>query len=161
MADEQHRPVSFHSSPHEAMQAPQEEFLYLACLHEGTGVEKPDFLAVVDAERGEVVHELPMPNVGDELHHVAWNRERRRASSGLPRFVSMKEGVGSRWGLGAGGWGPRAVWGWRAALKSLSPLGRVGDRAEWEVRSGGAFPKGAVRRLDENGRLPGRRAGCG
>ena len=41
----------------EAMQAPPEEFLYLACLHEGTGVEKPDFLAVVDAQRGEVVHE--------------------------------------------------------------------------------------------------------
>ena len=34
------------------MQAPPEEFLYLACLHEGTGVEAPDFLAVVDAEDG-------------------------------------------------------------------------------------------------------------
>ena len=38
--------------PQEAMQAPPEEFLYLACLHEGTGVEAPDFLAVVDAEDG-------------------------------------------------------------------------------------------------------------
>ena len=74
MANEQHGPASFHSSPDQAMQAPPEEFLYLACLHEGTGVEKPDFLAVVDAERGEVVHELPMPNVGDELHHFGWNR---------------------------------------------------------------------------------------
>ena len=46
------KPASFHSSPQEAMQAPPEEFLYLACLHEGTGVEKPDFLAVVDAEEG-------------------------------------------------------------------------------------------------------------
>ena len=46
------KPASFHSSPQEAMQAPQEEFLYLACLHEGTGVEAPDFLAVVDAEDG-------------------------------------------------------------------------------------------------------------
>jgi hypothetical protein len=36
--------------------------------------------------------------------------------------------------------GPRAGWWWRAALKSLSPLW-VGDRAEWEVRSGGAIPK--------------------
>jgi 56kDa selenium binding protein (SBP56) len=68
------KPASFHSSPQEAMQAPAEEFLYLACLHEGTGVEKPDFLAVVDAEKGEIVHELPMPNVGDELHHFGWNR---------------------------------------------------------------------------------------
>ena len=56
------------------MQAPPEEFLYLACLHEGTGVDAPDFLAVVDAEDGRIVHETPMPNVGDELHHFGWNR---------------------------------------------------------------------------------------
>ena len=74
MPHEHVKPQSFHGSPQEAMKAPEEEFLYLACLHEGTGVEKPDFLAVVDAERGEIVHELPMPNVGDELHHFGWNR---------------------------------------------------------------------------------------
>src|SRR5262249_44343482 len=68
------KPASFHRSPTEAMQAPPEEFLYLSCLHTGTGVEKPDFLAVVDAENGAVVNELPMPNVGDELHHFGWNR---------------------------------------------------------------------------------------
>jgi selenium-binding protein 1 len=66
--------MSLYRSPAEAMAAPPEKFLYLACLHEGTGVEKPDFLAVVDAENGDVVHELPMPNVGDELHHFGWNR---------------------------------------------------------------------------------------
>ena len=49
MASEHVKPQSFHTSPAEAMKAPEEEFLYLACLHEGTGVEKPDFLAVVDA----------------------------------------------------------------------------------------------------------------
>ena len=48
------KPASFHSSPQEAMQAAPEEFLYLVCLHEGTGVEKPDFLAVVDAETGRI-----------------------------------------------------------------------------------------------------------
>ena len=72
-----HRPVkpaSFYASPQEAMQAPPEEFLYVACLHEGTGVDAPDFLAVVDAEEGRIVHETPMPNVGDELHHFGWNR---------------------------------------------------------------------------------------
>jgi methanethiol oxidase len=68
-----HNP-SFYASPREAQQAPQEEFLYVACLHEGTGVDAPDFLAVVDAEEGRVVHETPMPNVGDELHHYGWNR---------------------------------------------------------------------------------------
>ena len=66
--------TSLYHTPQAAMQAPPEEFLYLACLHVGTGVEKPDFLAVVDAETGRIVHEMPMPNVGDELHHFGWNR---------------------------------------------------------------------------------------
>jgi selenium-binding protein 1 len=68
------RSPSLYHSPQEAMQAPPEEFLYLACLHEGTGIAAPDFLAVVDAEDGRIAHELPMPNVGDELHHYGWNR---------------------------------------------------------------------------------------
>jgi selenium-binding protein 1 len=65
---------SLYRTPQEAMEAPPEEFLYLACLHEGTDVDAPDFLAVVDTEDGRIVHELPMPNVGDELHHFGWNR---------------------------------------------------------------------------------------
>ena len=72
--EHEHRAASLYESPQEARQAPPEEFLYLACLHEGTGVEAPDFLAVVDAEDGAIVHETPMPNVGDELHHFGWNR---------------------------------------------------------------------------------------
>jgi selenium-binding protein 1 len=67
-------PATFYSSPEEARKAPPEELFYVACLHEGTGVEKPDFIAVLDAESGEIVHETPMPNVGDELHHYGWNR---------------------------------------------------------------------------------------
>jgi selenium-binding protein 1 len=70
----QDRPQSFHASPAEARDAQAEEFLYLACLHEGTSVDRPDFLAVVDAETGRIVHETPMPSVGDELHHFGWNR---------------------------------------------------------------------------------------
>src|SRR5262249_29217778 len=69
-----HNGSTLHRTPGEAMQAPPEEFLYLACLHEGTGVEAPDFLAVVDTDEGRIVHELPMPNLGDELHHFGWNR---------------------------------------------------------------------------------------
>jgi selenium-binding protein 1 len=69
-----HRPATFYGSPAEAQRAPHEELLYIACLHEGTGVDAPDFLAVVDAEDGRIVHETPMPNVGDELHHYGWNR---------------------------------------------------------------------------------------
>jgi methanethiol oxidase len=67
-------PRSFYASPAEAVQAPPEEVLYLACLHRGTGVEEPDFIAVVDAEHGRIVHETPMPTAGDELHHFGWNR---------------------------------------------------------------------------------------
>jgi methanethiol oxidase len=67
MSDD-NRPASFHASPAEAVTAPAEEFLYVACLGD------PDFLAVVDAEKGEVVHRLQMPNTGDELHHFGWNR---------------------------------------------------------------------------------------
>ena len=67
-------PTSLHSSPQEAMRAPPEELLYVACLHEGTGVDAPDFLAVVDAQDGRIVHETPMPTAGDELHHFGWNR---------------------------------------------------------------------------------------
>ena len=78
---EQHdRPGSFYASPEEAARAaPAEKLLYLACLHVGTGVEEPDFIAVVDTDAtsnrcGKIVHETPMPNVGDELHHFGWNR---------------------------------------------------------------------------------------
>src|SRR5215203_616145 len=72
-------PASFYSSPQEALQAPPEKLVYVACLHVGTGVDKPDFLAVVDVnpdsdEYGRIVHETPMPNTGDELHHYGWNR---------------------------------------------------------------------------------------
>ena len=68
------RDASLYSSPEEAQKAPREDLLYLACLHEGTGVRAPDFLAVIDAEKGRVISETPMPNVGDELHHFGWNR---------------------------------------------------------------------------------------
>jgi selenium-binding protein 1 len=61
---------SFHSSPREALGAPPEELLYLACLRDGG----PDFVAVIDAEEGRIVHETPMPIAGDELHHFGWNR---------------------------------------------------------------------------------------
>jgi 56kDa selenium binding protein (SBP56) len=53
--------ASFYASPAEALQAPREELLYLACLHGGTGVDAPDFLAVVDAEDGRIVHETHPP----------------------------------------------------------------------------------------------------
>lgn len=45
---------------------------------EGTGIDKPDYLATVDVDPSSpsyssVIHRLPMPFVGDELHHSGWN----------------------------------------------------------------------------------------
>ena len=37
--------ASLYASPEDARKAPAEEFLYLACLHQGTGVQAPDFIA--------------------------------------------------------------------------------------------------------------------
>ena len=75
----QHKPASLHGSPAEAQEAPPEEYLYVAAMRAGTGVDAPDLLAVVDTRPesdtyGQIVHETPMPYVGDELHHFGWNR---------------------------------------------------------------------------------------
>ena len=81
MADRSHsdeqRPRSFHASPAEALEAPPERFLYLACLHEGTGVDEPEFIAVVDADPdsdsyGEMVHETPMRGSIAKLARRRW-----------------------------------------------------------------------------------------
>src|SRR5579875_1466968 len=66
-----------YASPQDAMAAPREEFVYVAALHTGTGVDEPDFLAVVDVnpdsdQYGQITHRTPMPGRGDELHHYGW-----------------------------------------------------------------------------------------
>lgn len=66
------------ASPQEAMKGPREKLLFVSCTYANTGVEKPDYLAVVDADPAsktysQVVHRLSMPKVGDELHHYGWN----------------------------------------------------------------------------------------
>ncbi|MBI4640010.1 MAG: selenium-binding family protein [Candidatus Tectomicrobia bacterium] len=86
MAHEHHHGSSEHhehqhgpgyASPQEAMKAPQEEFIYVAGLYTGTGINEPDFLAVVDVNPesetySQIIHRTPMPYVGDELHHYGW-----------------------------------------------------------------------------------------
>lgn len=69
-------PVGF-ASPREALAAPPEQFVYVAALHTGTGVDEPDFLAVVDVNPesdtySQIIHRTPMPGTGDELHHYGW-----------------------------------------------------------------------------------------
>jgi selenium-binding protein 1 len=65
------------ASPKDAMSAPREELVYVAALHTNTGIDEPDFLAVVDVNPesdryGQIVHKTPMPNKNDELHHYGW-----------------------------------------------------------------------------------------
>lgn len=66
-----------YASPQAAMAAPKEEFVYVAALHTGTGVDEPDFLGVVDVNPSsdsysQIIHRTPMPGRGDELHHYGW-----------------------------------------------------------------------------------------
>ena len=65
--DSANHSASMFATPDEAIKAPQEQYLYVACLHEGTGVDKPDFLAVVGTEPdtpeyGKIISELPPPS---------------------------------------------------------------------------------------------------
>jgi selenium-binding protein 1 len=60
------------------MKGPREKLLFVTCTYANTGIDKPDYLAVVDADPdsktyAQVVHRLKMPKVGDELHHFGWN----------------------------------------------------------------------------------------
>jgi selenium-binding protein 1 len=66
------------ASPKEAVKAPPEKLLFVICTYANTGIDKPDYLAVVDADPtsktySQVVHRLSMPKPGDELHHFGWN----------------------------------------------------------------------------------------
>jgi len=67
-----------YASPAEAMRSERETLAYVPAIYAGTGVKSPDYLATVDLDPksntySQVVHRLPMPNAGDELHHFGWN----------------------------------------------------------------------------------------
>lgn len=67
-----------YASPAEAMRSPREPLAYVTATYAGTGIRQPDYLATIDLDPhsgtyGQVVHRLPMPKLGDELHHFGWN----------------------------------------------------------------------------------------
>jgi len=67
-----------YASPAEAMESAHEKLLYTTALYVGTESKKPDYLATIDVDPesktySKIVHRLPMPNAGDELHHFGWN----------------------------------------------------------------------------------------
>jgi methanethiol oxidase len=89
-----------YSSPQDALQQAPEEFVYVACLYEGTGTNEPDFIAVVDVNPesdtySQIVHRTPMPNVGDELHHFGWNVCSSACHSSLSRDTLVVPGMRS------------------------------------------------------------------
>lgn len=89
-----------YASPQEALAAPPEEFVYVAGLHTGTGVDEPDFLGVVDVNPesntyGQITHRTPMPYVGDELHHYGWQVCSSACHSDLKRQYMVVPGFRS------------------------------------------------------------------
>ncbi|XP_068665162.1 selenium-binding protein 1-like [Aristolochia californica] len=73
-----HKTGPGYASPIEAMSGPREKLIYVTCVYNGTGREKPDYLATVDVDPSsptysEVIHRLPVTHIGDELHHSGWN----------------------------------------------------------------------------------------
>lgn len=89
-------------SPEVARQAEPERFIYVPALYEGTGIDRPDLITVVDVDPqsssyGRVVGRTEMPNVGDELHHFGWNAcssachsQLSRDTLVVPRFRSRE-----------------------------------------------------------------------
>ncbi len=89
-----------YASPEVARRQPAERFVYVACLYEGTGIDRPDFIAVVDVDPGsgscgQIVHRTEMPNVGDELHHFGWNACSSACHSQLRRDTLIVPGMRS------------------------------------------------------------------
>src|SRR3954468_21067408 len=67
---------SFYPSAQMAMQAVPEKLAYVAMLNPNPSF--PAGMAVADVDPaskayGKVIHQLDMPNAGDELHHFGWN----------------------------------------------------------------------------------------
>lgn len=67
-----------YASPSDAMRAARETLAYVPAIYVGTATKQPDYLATIDVDPqsksyGKVLHRLPMPDLGDELHHFGWN----------------------------------------------------------------------------------------
>src|SRR5262245_8027744 len=104
-----HKASRIYTSPADAMKSPREELAYVVGTYAGTKgkaqpadrMPAPDFLATVDldpasAKFGQVIHRLPLPTPGDELHHFGWNAcgschgERERRYLVVPGLVSSR-----------------------------------------------------------------------
>ena len=67
---------TFHASPKLAMQAPVENYAFTVML--SPDGSQSDGIAVIDLKPGsdtygQIVHQVIVPNTGDEFHHFGWN----------------------------------------------------------------------------------------
>jgi selenium-binding protein 1 len=88
------------ASPAEARAQEAEKYIYVAALYQGTGIEEPDFVAVIDVDPesprySEIVSRVDMPNVGGELHHFGWNACSSACHSSLQRDTLIVPGFRS------------------------------------------------------------------
>lgn len=90
-----------YATPAEAMKSPREPLAYVVATYAGTNVRQPDYLATIDLDPesktySKVIHRLPMPHSGDELHHFGWNAcsschgQRERRYLIVPGLVSNR-----------------------------------------------------------------------
>ncbi len=98
-ADHEHHGPGY-ATPAVAREQPPEQFAYVAALYEGTGIDRPDFIAVVDVDASSPTlwanrPPTEMPNVGDELHHFGWNSCSSACHSHLQRDTMIVPGMRS------------------------------------------------------------------
>ena len=90
-----------YATPAAAMNAPPEKIAYVPAIYAGTETKKPDYLATIDIDPesptySKVIARLPMPNVGDELHHFGWNScSSCHGEEGKSRRFIVLPGIGS------------------------------------------------------------------
>jgi selenium-binding protein 1 len=90
-----------YGSPVEAMKAPPESLAFVTATYAGTGIGKPDYLAVVDVDPrspsySKVIARVEFPKVGDELHHFGWNACGSCHGSRARRYLIVPGLVSSR-----------------------------------------------------------------
>ncbi|KAK1294705.1 Selenium-binding protein 1 [Acorus calamus] len=125
-----------YATPIEAMSGPRESLIYVTCVYNGTGKQKPDYLATVDLDPNsptysKVIHRLPMPYVNDELHHSGWNScsSCHGDPSAVRRFLVLPSLLSSRIYVIDTEKNPRAP-----------QLHKVVEPADIEQKTGLAFP---------------------
>ena len=94
-------PARTFRTPEEARRSPRETLAYVTTTYAGTGLKQPDALVTVDLDPAsktysQVVHRVPMPGLGDELHHFGWNACASCHGTGERRYLIVPGLVSGR-----------------------------------------------------------------